>query len=66
MTVGCDMGVLVRGLGCYKRREDARPVPTERRETRSVASILRVTARAARCFSFSTCRSYCELQRARG
>jgi hypothetical protein len=57
-------GVLVRGLGCYIET-GGRPVPTARRHPCTVASDLRATAREARCFSFSTCRSSCELQRAR-
>jgi hypothetical protein len=43
------MGVLARRLGCYIET-GGRPVTTERRETRTVASVLRVTARAARCY----------------
>jgi hypothetical protein len=50
---------------CNIETGDVPPAPTERRETRTVASVLRVTVRAARCFSFSTCRSYCGQQRAR-
>jgi hypothetical protein len=63
MTVACDEGA--RAQAGVLHRDGRRAAPTERRETRTVASVLRVTARAARCFSFSTRRSYCELQRAR-
>jgi hypothetical protein len=61
---GAQAGVRHKATGTCKRRA----APTERQETRTVASIslLRVTARATRCFSFTgTCttrRSYCELQ----
>jgi hypothetical protein len=47
----------------YPLVEDA-PSHTTPAHTRTVASVLRVTARAARCFSFSTCRSSCEVRRA--
>jgi hypothetical protein len=60
MTVSCDVGAGTKAGVLH--RDERRAAPTERRETRTVASVLRVTARAACCFSFSTCRSYCELQ----
>ena len=64
MTVACDGGA---GAQAGVLHKDGRtPRPTERRETRTVAAVLRATARAARCLSFSTRQSYCELQRARG
>jgi hypothetical protein len=64
MTVACDGGA---GAQAGVRHRDGRRVaPTERRETRTVALVLQVAARAARFFSFSTFRSYCELQRAQG
>jgi hypothetical protein len=43
------MGVLARRPGC-DIETGGRPVETERRETRAVASVLEVTARAARCY----------------
>jgi hypothetical protein len=63
MPVACDGGAGAQAGVLH--RDERTPRPTERRETRTVASVLRVTARAARCFSFSTRRSYCGLQRAR-
>jgi hypothetical protein len=42
------MGVLARRLVCDIETK-GRPLPTERRESRAVASVLRVTARAASC-----------------
>ena len=46
----------------YPLVEDA-PSHATPAHTRTVASVLRVTAHAARCFSFSTCRSSCEVRR---
>jgi heterodisulfide reductase subunit C len=47
----------------YPLVEDA-PSHATPAHTRTVASVLRVTARAARCFSCSKCRSSCEVRRA--
>jgi hypothetical protein len=48
------MGVLPRRLGCDTKIDGRKrlktPVPTRRRETRTVALVLRVKARAARCY----------------
>ena len=55
MTVACDGGAGAQAG--VRHRDGRRAAPTERRVTRTVASVLRATARAARCFSFSTCRS---------
>ena len=56
MTVTCDEGA---GAQAGVRHKDGkRAAPHERRETPTVASVLRFKARAACCFSFSTRRSY--------
>jgi hypothetical protein len=61
------MGVLARRLGCYIGTGDVplHTTPAHDSAHTRLASVQRVKALAARCFSFSTCRSYCELQRAR-
>jgi hypothetical protein len=64
----CDGGMLYGGAGAQAgvlhidgRRAEV-PLHTSPAHTR-LASVQRVKARAARCFSFSTRRIYCELQR---
>jgi hypothetical protein len=56
---------LARWLGCFIKTGDVPLHMHDSGEHTRLASVLRFTARAARCFSFSTRRSYCELQRAR-
>jgi hypothetical protein len=63
MTVACDVGAGVQAVVLH--RDGRCAVPTDRRETHTTASVLRFTARAARCFPFTPFRRYCELQRAR-
>jgi hypothetical protein len=55
MTVACDGGAGAQAG--VRHRGGRHAAPTERRETHTVASVF--------CFSFSMCRSYCELQRSR-
>jgi hypothetical protein len=44
------IGVQARKLGCYIEIDGRTPRPNERRETRTVASVLRVKTRAARFY----------------